>query len=306
MHSLLRTWFGVRSTRRCPTASKIPPVESLEPRQLLAAADLTLADEALVSIEPAGVNVHIDSTVRVVNSGTAALFANDVELSAVLSVDSIFGNGDDVELDLDLLDLNLPAGTVANGHLTGTVNQEHYLAAHFLLIKIDPADEVGEVSENNNTAVLALPHLPTLTASPGQTVGKTNRMLRVDPGMTFTDSPSQSFDGGQLRVSIADDLGDHNILSIKRIKTDAGILRRRQNELRLGDEVIGTISGGTNTQPLVISFTGNVHASQIEQTASAVSLKGKKGVTGVRDVEFYIVEPTIVIGFTTTRQVILI
>lgn len=296
-----------RRTAACRTAACRSGlgIESLEPRQMLAAADLTIANEVLVEVEPLGVNVHIASTLVVVNSGPVALIANDVHLVGVLSTDQIFGNGDDVELDLDLLDLNLFPGTIANGSISGSVNQEHYQAANYLLIKIDPDDAINEVSENNNLATLALPQLPTLTTSAGQTSGKTNRPIRVDPGITFTDSPSQNFSGGQLRVAVDNDDSDHNILSIKRIKTDTGVLRRKQNELRLGTSVIGTISGGAHTQPLVITFTGAVGVDEVEKIASAVSLRGKKGVTGVRSVEFFVVEPSVVVGFVASKQVAL-
>ncbi len=291
--------------RRKPSVPRALAVESLEPRLLLAAADLTIANESLIEIEPFGANVHIASTLVVVNSGPVGLVANNVHLEGVLSVDQIFGNGDDVELDLDLLDLNLLPGTIANGSISGNVNQEHYAAANYLLIKIDPDDAINEVSENNNLAVLALPQLPTLNTSAGQTVGKTNRAIRVDPGITFSDSPAQSFTGGELRIAVDNDESDHNILSVKRIKTEAGVLRRKQNELRLGTTVIATLDGGTHTQPLVITFTGNVGVDELETIASAVSLRGKKGVSGVRNVQFFVVEPTVVTGFIVEKQVAL-
>ena len=81
------------------------------------------------------------------------------------------------------------------------------------------------------------------------------------------------------------------------------MIRRKQNELRLGNEVIGTIVGGTNTQDLVISFNSNTNANEMQKIASAVSLKGKRGVPGVRTVEFYVVEAQVVTGFIASKQV---
>lgn len=293
------------SKRRARRASQALAIESLEPRQLLA-ADLTLDNLSLVEVEPNGANVHIASTLVVVNSGDIGLIANDVHLEGVLSTDAVFGNADDVLLDLDLLDLNLIPGTIANGSISGNVSLAEYQAANFLIIRVDPDDAVNEENELNNQTLLFVPQLPTFDTSPGQTVGKTNRAVRVDPNISFADSPAQPFNGAQLHASVENDAGDDNILSIKRIKTDKGILRRRQNELQLGGEVIGTINGGTNTQPLVITFNANVNVDDVEMVASAVSLRGKKGVAGVRNVQFYVSEATIVTGFIAEKQVVLV
>jgi len=295
-------WFSPRSKRRLRPASHGFGIETLELRQLLA-ADLTIANQSLISVEPSGPNVHISASLFVVNTGNLGLVANNVHLEGVLSTDAIFGNADDVFIDLDLLDLNLPPGTVANGSISGNSTLAHYQAANFLLIKIDSNDALNEASELNNIAAISLPELPTLTTTAGQTTGRTNRAVRVDPGIEFTDSASQNFAGGALRVSVKLDAGDHNVLSIKRIRTESGVLRRKQNELRLGKSVIATISGGTNTNPMVITFTGDVGVNEVEAIASAVSLKGKKGVTGVRDVQFFVVEPEVVTGFIATKQV---
>ncbi len=304
MFPVLRNVFANRLKRRTPAVHPASGVESLEARQVLASADLTMASEVLIEVEPAGANhVHIVASALVVNEGPVALVANDVDLVAVLSTDAIFGNGDDIDFDIDLLDLNLLPGTVANASLTGNVTRDHYDAANYLLIKIDPNSEISEESDDNNVGLLLLPQMPTLTTSIGQTVGKTNRPVRVDPDITFTDSFASNFNDGQLRVSVAGDSGDNNVLSIKRIKTDLGVIRRRQNELRLGNQTIGTIAGGTNTQELVISFSDNINVNEMQKIASAVSLKGKKGVPGVRTVEFYVVESQIVTGFVASKQV---
>ncbi len=303
MFPVLRNLFATRAKRRTPARHSVSAIESLEARQVLASADLTMASEVLIEVEPAGGNVHISASALVANEGPVGLVANDVHLLAVLSTDAIFGNGDDVDLDLDLLDLNLLPGTVANASISGNVTREHYDAANYVLIKIDADDAINEEFEANNVGLLTLPQMPTLTTSAGQTAGKTNRPVRVDPGITLTDSFGENYNGGQLRVSVVADAADNNVLSIKRIKTDSGVLRRRQNELRLGNEVIGTIAGGTHTQELVISFTSNVNVDELQQIASAVSLKGKKGVPGVRTVQFYVVEDQIVTGFIAAKQV---
>ena len=303
MFRVLRNLFAAQPKRRVRASTGMAAVESLEARQVLASADLTMASEVLIEVEPSGANVHISASALIVNEGPVGLVANNVHLLAVLSTDAIFGNGDDVDLDLDLVDLNLLPGTVANASISGNVTREHYEAANYVLIKIDPNEAISEASDDNNVGLILLPQLPTFTTSAGQTVGKTNKAVRVDPGISFADSFGENFNGGQLRVSVAGDVGDHNELSIKRIKTDGGVLRRRQNQLRQGNQVIGTITGGTNTQELVISFTDNINVNEMETIASAVSLKGKKGVTGVRTVQFYVVEDQIVTGFIATKQV---
>ena len=300
----LRNLFATRTKRRTPAPHPAYGIESLEARQVLASADLTMASEVLIEVEPTGANnVHISASALVVNEGPVGLVANNVQLVAVLSTDAIFGNGDDMDFDIDLLDLNLLPGTVANASLSGNVTRDQYAAANYILVKIDANDAISEESDDNNEGLLLLPQMPTFTTSAGQTVGKTNRPVRVDPGITFTDSFGSNFNGGQLRVSVAADSGDNNVLSIKRIKTDLGVIRRKQNELRLGNEVIGTIVGGTNTQDLVISFNSNTNANEMQKIASAVSLKGKRGVPGVRTVEFYVVEAQVVTGFIASKQV---
>lgn len=302
MFRKLYNLFSTPSKRRTRSNSRVAAIESLEQRQLLA-ADLTLASLSFVEVEPAGANVHIATTLFIGNSGDLGLIANNVRLEGVLSTDPIFGNADDVLLDLDFVDLNLIAGAAASGSISGNVTLAEYQEANFLLIRVDSDDAVNEDNEGNNGVLTGLPQLPTFNTSGGQTVGKTNRNVRVDPNITFTDTISQDFNGGSMHVSVENDAGDDNILSIKRTRTEAGVIRRKGNELRLGTTVIGTINGGTNTQPLVITFTSTVQADELELVASAVSLKGKKGVTGVRNVQFYVAEAEVVTGFIAEKQV---
>lgn len=250
-------------------------------------------------------SVNVAASFDVENVGDQTIMADDVVFQAFLSADQVFGNGDDFAAGGNSADLTILAGASVNRAISGTPTLPEYLASNFQLIKVDFSDVAAEGNENNNVIAIPLPRLPLIDTSDGQTTGKTKKAVVVDPLLTFTDADTQDFNGASLWVSVANDSADNNVLSLKKTKTAAGTLRRVQGELRLGKNVIGSINGGINAEPLIINFNSHVTAQDVRTIASAITLAGKKGVVGLRTVQFHVVEATVVTGPISTRQVLL-
>lgn len=301
---LLNVIGGVPRRRADPHRALLS-IETLEARQL-PAGDLTIVNGVLADIAVDQANsVNVAASFFVENVGDQTIMADDVVFQAFLSADQVFGNGDDFAAGGNSADLTILAGASVNRVISGTPALSEYLASNFLLIKVDVSDVAAEGNENNNVIAIPLPRLPLIDTSDGQTTGITKKAVVVDPLLTFTDADTLDFNGASLRVSVANDSADNNVLSLKKTKTAAGTLRRVQGELRLGKNVIGSITGGTNAEPLNINFNSHVTAQDIRTIASAITLAGKKGVVGLRTVQFHVVEATVVTGPISTRQVLL-
>lgn len=301
--ALLLKLIGSPPRRRMrPIRASLNP-ETLEARQLLA-GDLTILNGALTEVSVDQFNaINVIANFTVANIGDQDISADNVVFQAFVSADQVFGNGDDFVVGGNSANVNLVASASVNRVISGTSNLSDYQASNFLLIKVDYANTVVEGDETNNVIAIPLPHLPLVDTSDGQTAGATNKVIVVDPLLTVSDADTQNFNGGSLRVSVANDQGDNNILAVKKTKTPAGTLRRVKDELRVGKTVIGTVTGGTGAQPLLIHFNTHVTAQDIQEIARVITLRGKKGVTGPRTVQFQVIEPTIVSGPISTKVV---
>lgn len=301
--ALLRKLIGIVPGRRTVPIRAWLTAEALEARQLLA-GDLTILNGALTEVLVDQFNaINLIANFSVANIGDQDISADNVAFQAVVSADLVFGNGDDFAVGGNSGLVDLVASASVGRVISGTSNLSEYQASNFLLIKVDFANTVVEGDETNNVIAIPLPRLPLIDTSDGQTAGATNKVIVVDPSLTVSDADTQNFNGGSLRVSIANDEGENNILAVKKTKTAAGTLRRVKEELRVGKNVIGTVTGGSGAQPLVIHFNTHVTAQDIRGIASVITLRGKKGVTGPRTVQFQVIEPTIVSGPISTKVV---
>lgn len=304
MFSILPNFFGGESRRRARREYRATSIETPEHRQLLA-ADLTIpsANAAILEISPHDATLlNISASFLASNIGDQSA-VGDVTFQAFLSADQIFGNGDDFAAGGNSAGLDLEPAASINRVISGTPAATEYLASNFLLIKVDFSDSIAEGNESNNVVAIPLPRLPFLATSNGQTTGQTKKTVVVDSQITFTDADSNNFNGGALRVSVLDDQADNNILSLAKTKTSSGILRISKGQLRIGKTVIGTVTGGINAEPLIITFTTQTSKSTIQTIAAAITLRGKKGVAGVRTVNFQVFEPTIIAGPVATKLV---
>lgn len=301
----LRKLIGGAGRRRINRARTSVAIELLEARQLLA-GDLTITSGALADVSVDQNNsVNVAASFVLTNIGDQTITVDGVAFQAFLSADQIFGNGDDLAAGGNSANLDLGEGAFTNRILSGTTTLSNYLASNFLLIKADFSEIVTEGDENNNVIVIPLPRLPKIATSDGQTTGPTKKPVIVDPQLTFSDADTADFNGARLQVLVIDDSADNNVLSLKKTKTAAGTLRFAKGALRVGKSVIGSVTGGTNAEPLIINFNSNVTAQNIQAIASAITLSGKKGVTGLRTVQFQVVEATVVTGPVSTKDVLL-
>ena len=142
-------------------------------------------------------------------------------------------------------------------------------ATHTLTISAVVSNDAGAyrvslvnacASTNSASATLTVNATPPpISGLPTNTIG----FLRGDPPVLITKDGTASFtdtvaSGGSLRVAFTDDYmlpGD--LLSINNQGIGAGQIGVSGTNVSYGGTTIGTFSGGTNQQPLVVAFTTN-------------------------------------------------
>jgi hypothetical protein len=88
-------------------------------------------------------------------------------------------------------------------------------------------------------------------------------------GATLTDNGVTNFNNGVLTVSLPAGASTSDKLSIG----TSGGLSMNGNTLSLNGTAIGTVSGGTNGQPLTVTFNANANAAAVQSVIANISLQ---------------------------------
>lgn len=292
-HSLCG-WFRQPVRRRSRTHAG-HCLEALESRELLA-ADAALTAIVLNSVD----SDSLSYTVTIGNVGDAAMNANDVTLQGYLSEDDVLDGGD-IPASGYGVDINLLANLALLTTKSSTYTLENYNSHAYLIVTLDPSNNLGQ-NTANNTIAIALPPLPGVTVENTVTVGKVGKTIIVDPAISYFGSSNA--DGSVITVDVVGNSPELDVLSLKKRKTDDGVLKRKGDTLKLGKNVIGTITGGTEGEDLVITLTAEgVNAKRMQEIMSSVTLKGAKKTPGLRAVGFQITQPTQVEGVRTPKGI---
>ncbi|MEL0169538.1 MAG: Ig-like domain-containing protein, partial [Pseudomonadaceae bacterium] len=100
--------------------------------------------------------------------------------------------------------------------------------------------------------------------------------VRLDAGLgaVVTDSDSADFDGGTLRVAITvNRVSGEDILGIANEGTGAGQIGVSGSNISYAGTLIGTFTGGTGTNDLVITLNANADATAVQALVSALTYR---------------------------------
>ena len=96
----------------------------------------------------------------------------------------------------------------------------------------------------------------------------------IEPSATITDSDSSNFNGGSLTVKVTGNPNTFDILRVRNQGSNIGQIAISGNTTVLyGGIAIGTISGGTNLTPLVITFNANANAAAVRALTRSITFQ---------------------------------
>jgi subtilisin-like proprotein convertase family protein len=132
---------------------------------------------------------------------------------------------------------------------------------------------------------------PSVTIDEGTASSKNGHPVSIAPNAAIQDPDTTNFRTGGILVQLTDGAqsGDRLILKkfgsgLDRIgATKSGLLKR-------GHSVIGSVTGGTNGVPLVISFSGNVTRKEVQSILRNVQFAGKSTNIGLRNAEIVVTD----------------
>ncbi|MGQ9928556.1 MAG: cadherin-like domain-containing protein, partial [Chloroflexaceae bacterium] len=112
---------------------------------------------------------------------------------------------------------------------------------------------------------------PVLTLSPGAVAYSQGQPAVVlDPDAGLTDPDTSVFNGGALTVSLIGSAADDQ-LDIQNQGNGPGQVARVANQVRYGGVVIGSVSGGNGSTPLVVTFNSNATLTAVQAVVRAVT-----------------------------------
>lgn len=100
------------------------------------------------------------------------------------------------------------------------------------------------------------------------------RLVEQGGDALVVDPDSANFAGGALRVSISFNRDpSHDVLSIANVGTGAGQIGVADNNVSYGGTVIGTVSGGSGTDDLVVTFDADATPEAVSAVVRAVQFQ---------------------------------
>jgi ELWxxDGT repeat protein len=105
------------------------------------------------------------------------------------------------------------------------------------------------------------------------TYTENNPATLVDPGATVTDPDSADFDGGVLTVAYLSGQNSANRLRVRNIGTGAGQIGISGNNVSFGGVMIGTVSGGTGTSNLQLTFNASSSPAAAQAALRAIEFE---------------------------------
>ncbi|MFO1019198.1 MAG: hypothetical protein U0903_00640 [Planctomycetales bacterium] len=149
-----------------------------------------------------------------------------------------------------------------------------------IYFEVDSTKVLAESNEGNNIS----PPLPT-SAFNNVTMniaffdaGETNI---IDPDGYFVALTDTNFRNTSLTAKIVQN-NKGNRLGLASSTFQGETLKRAGKNLKLGKEVVGTVSGGKEAQPLTIQFNDNGTNLLINQVLKNLTFTSKKNVPGTR------------------------
>ena len=152
--------------------------------------------------------------------------------------------------------------------------------------------------------VQAVPLPPTISLPSNPVASSKRKPVIVGSGASLSDPDSPSFNTGRITVEITIGQQSTDKLTLNKVGARPGQLNLRKTDIRLGKNIIGRVSGGTNGDPFVIRFTTNVDLSTVQTVMRNITLRASRGrlLPGTRTVSIVAIDPTSLSSLPATRQ----
>lgn len=254
--------------------------EVLEARQLLA-GDLTFLSAAITSVAP-----FVDDTSKLIvqydysvaNMGDQPVIG-DVVLRGVFSQDEIYGNGDDTDANgIILFETNIaPAGIFSSNWRSFLISPAEMQTTTKLLLKIDSSNIINEGNENNNTFVLTMPQLARIETSSGEQSGQRKKPVVIDGDASYVDADGGDAAQPVITLTLEGQAPSDLTFGLKKSKTDQGTLRLKKNSIRIGKQLIGTITPGEAPYWRTLTITTPLNPKVIKLIVNNLTVRSKMG-----------------------------
>ncbi|MES2793740.1 MAG: tandem-95 repeat protein [Planctomycetota bacterium] len=228
-------------------------------------------------------------TVNSVNDAPVAVNDNySVNEDEVLQGHIVLAN--DTDVDGDTLTASLVVGPTngmvvlnPDGSFTYTPNANFWGTDSFTYQAND-----GDLNSNVATVTITVNSVEEffVQLSPGVTSSPNGRKVLVDPAATLIGATDEEMSGATLTISIVSGALPRDVLRLVSQGRKVGQVNASQGRLRVGRTVVGSVSGGTNGDPLQIQFNTGVTAAVVQKVMRQIGFKGKKQQCGVRTIEF--------------------
>ncbi|MDB5339378.1 MAG: outer rane adhesin like protein, partial [Planctomycetaceae bacterium] len=251
-------------------------------------------------------------TLTVTNTNDAPLSVNDayfINEDSVLTVAPATGVlANDTDPDGDPLTAVLVTppsnGTVvlnSDGSFVYTPNAD-FNGSDSFTYRANDGSTNGNIATVNLT-VNSQGEAPIIVTSAGTTEARKHRKTVIDPAIDLIDTDSPSFSGGHLDVAIVSGLGRRDTLGFSRVGANRGLVNARRGQLRIGHEVIGSVTGGLHGSPLHIEFNSNATQDRVQVVMQNVIFRGTGSQPGPRTISFRITDDTGLESNTATKSV---
>lgn len=144
---------------------------------------------------------------------------------------------------------------------------------------------------------------PVVTTSNGKQTVKGRKRIVIDPAVNVTDANSPTFNGGSMTVTIQSGVGSKDMLSYRHGGANRGRVNSKQNQLRVGRVVIGTLSGGLHGSPLHVEFNSNATLERVKNVMQNLTFRGTNGSAGPRVIAFQVKDDTGLLSNIATKGI---
>jgi subtilisin-like proprotein convertase family protein len=132
---------------------------------------------------------------------------------------------------------------------------------------------------------------PSVTIDGGTAASKNGHPVSIAPNAAIQDPDTTNFRTGGILVSLTDGAQPGDRLILKKFGSGSDrIGATKSGLLKRGHSVIGSVTGGANGVPLVISFSGNVTRKEVQSILRNVQFAGNSKNLGLRNAEIVVTD----------------
>ncbi|MFO1021928.1 MAG: hypothetical protein U0903_14740 [Planctomycetales bacterium] len=215
--------------------------------------------------------------------------SDNVRLKVVLSSDQVQGNSDDVEIGAAIISgpttdnttISLASQSEKTFHVSGTFSADPNYRYVFSIV--DSTNVLVETDEANNVTMTDLSVFnPVVRSTSTADSIPAGPAVTLDNAMYLQDLITTAFDKSTITVTNTN-AKPGDLFNIARGTFNGETLKKAGSSLKLGKEVIGSVSGGKGAAPLLLSFNDQANNLMITKTLQQITFKAKNNELGQRE-----------------------